>query len=164
VFKTGTNEIHGSMFEFVANSALDANNFFNNRAGIPLADFTRHQYAAPSADRFCATKLFFFGGFEGLRQSAGGLDHDGSTAPTSGRFLANLPRLRQRLPENRDLRSVRADFRQRWFRPGAFANNVIPASALDPVGRRVASNYPLPTSKGGLFSATTSHRAIRPRR
>src|SRR5207302_3091122 len=44
VFKTGTNEIHGSMFEFVRNSALDANNFFNNRAGIPLADFSRHQY------------------------------------------------------------------------------------------------------------------------
>ena len=46
VTKSGTNDVHGSLFEFLRNDKLDANNFFNNRngidkAGIPAASIRR---------------------------------------------------------------------------------------------------------------------------
>ena len=42
--KSGTNAMHGSVFEFLRNDAFDANNFFNNRAGRPKPDFSQHQF------------------------------------------------------------------------------------------------------------------------
>ena len=46
VTKSGTNELHGGIFEFLRNSKLDANNFFANSAGLPLASFKRNQFGA----------------------------------------------------------------------------------------------------------------------
>src|SRR5260370_739676 len=46
VTKSGTNDLHGSVFEFLRNSFFDANNFFANRAGRPLASFKRNQLRA----------------------------------------------------------------------------------------------------------------------
>ncbi|MEJ7615558.1 MAG: hypothetical protein WKF30_00975 [Pyrinomonadaceae bacterium] len=42
--KQGTNEWHGTLFEFLRNSKLDANNFFANRAGRELGAFQRNQF------------------------------------------------------------------------------------------------------------------------
>src|SRR4051812_17600411 len=67
IFKSGTNQLHGSFFEFLRNSSLDANNFFNNRAGLPLASFSRHQYGGTFGGPFIRDKLFYFASFEGLR-------------------------------------------------------------------------------------------------
>ena len=44
ITKSGTRSFHGDAFEFYRNSALDANLFFNNRAGRPIPDFSRNQY------------------------------------------------------------------------------------------------------------------------
>ena len=46
VTKSGTNQIHGSLFEFLRNRAFDANDYFNNRLGIPRLDLKRNQYGA----------------------------------------------------------------------------------------------------------------------
>src|SRR5687768_2229411 len=44
VFKSGTNNFHGSAYDFLRNSVLDANNFFSNARGVPLASFKRNQF------------------------------------------------------------------------------------------------------------------------
>ena len=46
VSKSGTNAIHGNIFEYPAQQQLDANNFFANSAGLPLASFKRNQFGA----------------------------------------------------------------------------------------------------------------------
>ena len=46
VSKSGSNAIHGSVYEFLRNNALDANNFFNNRAGIPIPVYKQHDFGA----------------------------------------------------------------------------------------------------------------------
>ncbi len=75
VYKSGTNEVHGSAFEFLRNSKLDANNFFANRADIPLGSFKRNQFGATLGGPIYIPKLydgrnksFFFFAYEGLRQ------------------------------------------------------------------------------------------------
>src|SRR5581483_10327743 len=44
VYKSGTNTLHGSAFEYLRNSVLDANNFFSNANGVPLGSFKRNQF------------------------------------------------------------------------------------------------------------------------
>ena len=46
VSKSGTNAFHGSAYEFLRNNALDANNFFNNRAGIAIPVYKQHDFGA----------------------------------------------------------------------------------------------------------------------
>jgi hypothetical protein len=49
--KSGGNRVHGSLFEFARHDSLDANNFFNNRAGRPKPPTSSTSSAAPSAAR-----------------------------------------------------------------------------------------------------------------
>ncbi|MCL5743082.1 MAG: carboxypeptidase-like regulatory domain-containing protein [Acidobacteria bacterium] len=66
--KSGTNQFHGTAYEFLRNSKLDANNFFSNRSGIPLASFKRNQFGAGIGGPILKDKAFFFFNYEGLRQ------------------------------------------------------------------------------------------------
>src|SRR5437899_1588615 len=49
VYKSGTNQAHGSAYEFLRNSIFDANNFFENRRGNPLASFKRSQFGGTAS-------------------------------------------------------------------------------------------------------------------
>jgi hypothetical protein len=75
VYKSGANNFHGSLFEFLRNSKLDANNFFNNRAGIPLGSFKRNQFGAMVNGPIVRNKTFFLGSYEGLRERTPGQHH-----------------------------------------------------------------------------------------
>ena len=44
--KSGTNSFHGDVWEYLRNSSLDANTYFNNRNGVPRGHFTQNQYGA----------------------------------------------------------------------------------------------------------------------
>src|SRR5438034_107391 len=69
VTKAGSNEFSGSAYEFHRNSALDANSFFANRAGLPKPDFRRHQFGGVVGGPIRKDRTFFFAAFEGLRQN-----------------------------------------------------------------------------------------------
>jgi len=67
ITKSGTNELHGSAYEFLRNSAVDAKNFFDP-AG-PIAPFRRNQFGGSLGGPIQKDKMFIFGDYEGLRQS-----------------------------------------------------------------------------------------------
>jgi CheY-like chemotaxis protein len=69
--KSGTNDLHGSVFEFLRNNALDANNFFNNRAGRSLPAFRQNQFGGTAGGPLVRNKLFLFGSYQGTRISQG---------------------------------------------------------------------------------------------
>jgi len=64
ITKSGTNSLHGTAFEFIRNSQLDARNFFD----ITLPPFRRNQFGASLGGPIKKDKLFFFGNYEGVRQ------------------------------------------------------------------------------------------------
>ncbi|MBX7222042.1 MAG: TonB-dependent receptor [Blastocatellia bacterium] len=68
VTPTGTNEFHGSAFEFHRNSALGANDFFNNLQGVAKPQLIRNQFGGTLSGPIIKNKLFFFGVYEGFRQ------------------------------------------------------------------------------------------------
>ena len=69
VTKSGTNILHGSLFEFHRNSDFDAKNYFD--VGDQPAEFLRNQFGAVLGGPVIKNKLFFFGSYEGLREDLG---------------------------------------------------------------------------------------------
>ena len=69
VTKSGTNALHGSLFEFLRNDNLDAANFFDNSFGTPKPEFRRNQFGAAVGGPIVRDRTFFFGSFEALREA-----------------------------------------------------------------------------------------------
>ncbi|HYL98439.1 MAG TPA: carboxypeptidase-like regulatory domain-containing protein [Blastocatellia bacterium] len=70
VSRSGTNDWHGSAFEFLRNSVFDAKNFFDV-ASEPIPSFRRNQFGGTLGGPLKKDKLFVFVNYEGLRQSLG---------------------------------------------------------------------------------------------
>ena len=68
VTASGTNQLHGSAFEFIRNSALDARNYFD-QSDIPI--FQRNQFGGSLGGPLVKNKLLLFGNYEGFRQNLG---------------------------------------------------------------------------------------------
>ena len=131
--KSGTNSLHGSGFEFMRNDALDANNFFNNRAGRAKPDFKQNQFGGTVGGPVFKNKTFFFGSYQGHRET------QGQTA------LSTVPTLAMRGGDFSELtRPI--------FDPttGAqFSGNVIPSGRFDPVAVQILRQlYPEPNTAG----------------
>jgi hypothetical protein len=71
VSKSGTNAFHGDAYEFLRNSALDSNDFFDVGAGNPKPTFRRNQFGGSLGGPIIKDKTFFFVDYEGLRQTLG---------------------------------------------------------------------------------------------
>src|SRR5216684_3316469 len=94
--KSGTNEWHGSAYEFLRNKVLNANQFFANKAGIPRSPFTQNQYGATIGGAPLKDKLFAFFSWEkfSLRQGQVFTTTVPTLAERSGDFsAAGLPRI-----------------------------------------------------------------------
>ena len=70
ITRSGTNSFHGSVYEFLRNSALDAKNFFE-AADTAKAPFKRNQFGGAIGGPIFKNKTFFFADYEGIRQSKG---------------------------------------------------------------------------------------------
>src|SRR5437016_7219820 len=66
VTSSGTNQLHGTLFEYLRNSALDARNFFDQTIGAP--PFKRNQFGGALGGPLKKDKMFLFGNYEGFRQ------------------------------------------------------------------------------------------------
>jgi hypothetical protein len=66
ITRSGTNALHGSAYEFLRNSVLDARNFFDTTQSPP--QFRRNQFGADAGGPIIKSKLFVFGDYEGIRQ------------------------------------------------------------------------------------------------
>jgi len=69
--KSGSNELHGSGYEFLRNSDLDANNFFNNANGVSRTPSRNNFFGGTLGGPIRKDRTFFFVSFEGLRQRVG---------------------------------------------------------------------------------------------
>jgi Carboxypeptidase regulatory-like domain/TonB dependent receptor/TonB-dependent Receptor Plug Domain len=71
VSKGGTNQFHGDVFEYFRNSALDANDFFSNQHGVPIAPLRKNQFGGAFGGPIKKDRTFFYAVYEGLRQVKG---------------------------------------------------------------------------------------------
>src|SRR3989442_13853745 len=73
--KSGTNAIHGALFEFLRNSEMDAKNYFD-RCNLPIPAFKRNQFGATATGPVIRNRMFWRVSYEDLR--------DGQTLPSTG--------------------------------------------------------------------------------
>jgi Carboxypeptidase regulatory-like domain/TonB dependent receptor len=153
VMKSGTNTLHGSAYEFLRNSAMDANDFFNNRQGIPLGALRRNQFGFTLGGPVILPKIykgrdktFFFVDYEGFRETQ--LAPASFTVPTllerqgdfSRTVTANGSLIR--IYDPTAVRTVNGALVRDPF-PG----NVIPAARISPVSRALSQYYPAPNNR-----------------
>ncbi len=148
VYKTGTNQIHGSAFEFLRNSVLDSNNFFANRLGVKLGSFKRSQFGGTLSGPIKRDKLFFLVAFEGLRQRS--YSSTTTSVPTDlerqGNFAQSLASNGQQI-RIFDPFTTRANPAGGFIRD-QFPGNLIPASRMDPVALNIMKYYPRANTEG----------------
>jgi hypothetical protein len=132
VTKSGTNGLHGSFFEYVRNSALNARNFF----AATDDGLKRNQYGLGVGGPIIKNRTFFFFSWQGtqLRQRP----------PTS---TAVVPTAAQRQGDFSSLTTQLVNPATKQPIPG----NIIPQSDLDPVAQNILKTIPLPTAAGGLL-------------
>jgi len=68
VTKSGSNDFHGSVFDFVRNTDFDANEYFNIPAGLPRNNLKRNQFGGTFGGPIVKNRLFFFTAYQGQRQ------------------------------------------------------------------------------------------------
>jgi hypothetical protein len=124
--KSGSNETHGTGYYFNRNSALAARGWTNNLQNVPKNNLKWDQYGGTVGGPIKKNKLFYFGAYEGFRQNF------------ADTFLTTVPSAAQRRGEFGALNIV--DPATTPASP--FPGNVIPASRVDALARKVIDLYP----------------------
>lgn len=139
--KSGTNGLHGSLYEFLRNDKLDANNFFNNRSGVERPAFRRNEFGGTVGGPIRKDRTFFFADYQGIRVRQ----------PLS--TISTIPTLAQRnMVTTGDFSGLGATI----YDPQTVVNNVrspfagnrIPLSRIDPAARALVGLLPEPTLPG----------------
>jgi hypothetical protein len=165
IYKSGTNDLHGSLFEFLRNSKLDANNFFANSNNIKLASFKRNQFGASVGGPVYIPKLydgrnrtFFHFTYEGLRQRSA--TNILNTVPTELQRNGDFSQLRNNAGNPITIFDPTTTVQSgNAFTRTAYPGNRIPASQIDPVARNAMRFYPLPNSPGNANSGINNYAA-----
>lgn len=128
ILNSGSNDFHGSLFEFHRNAAWDARNFFAP-ASESKPKYIRNQFGGSIGGPIVRDRTFFFADYEGTRS------REGITR------ISNVPTAAER----------QGDFSQSLFGVPTnpftgqpFDDGVIPSFFINPVGRAIAALYPLP--------------------
>ncbi len=149
ITKSGTNQLHGVLYEFLQNEKLNANEFFRNTTGTPRAVTRRNQYGYAVGGPIKKNTLFFFTDWEELKHtrasnlflrvpSATELAGDfGNLYTTSGVPVQIYNPFSTTTVQGRVVRQP-------------FAGNQIPLSMIDPFATKLMSYYPKPNNAGLL--------------
>jgi len=128
ILNSGSNLLHGSLFEFHRNAALDARNFFAP-ASESKPKYLRNQFGGSLGGPISRNRTFFFADYEGTRS------REGITRVT------NVPTAQERAGN---------------FSQSLFGSGIIPDFSINPVGRAIAALYPLPNRNVPLQNFVSS--------
>ena len=163
--KSGTNQLHGALFEFLQNDKLNANRWENNRNLTPRQPYHQNQFGATLGGPIKKNQTFIFGDYQGTRIAA----------PSGQGATFTIPSLAQRTGDFSNLlggqigtdasgRAILAgqiydpasqrcitdcsnpDPSKRGYTRDPFQGNIIPASRIDPVAQKLVNLFPTPTS------------------
>jgi hypothetical protein len=150
ISRSGQNDYHGSAFEYLQNTALNANNFFNNASGTPLAPVHQNQFGAALGGRIIRDKLFFFANYEGFIQHLS--NSQIITSPTAlqrvGNFSQTDAQNGQEIVIYDPLTSTPNPASAGAYTRTPFPGNIIPAGRISQFAQEFFSLYPLPNLPG----------------
>jgi hypothetical protein len=156
VTKSGTNSLHGELFEFLKNDKLRANDWAANKAGLARVPFKQSTFGFEFDGPVYLPKIFdgrnrmfFMISLEGLREhNPGG---QVTTLPTAEQLQGDFSGLRNsagQLVTIYDPTTTALGADGKTYTRAPFAGNRIPANRINPIAAKVASFYPKPTGAG----------------
>jgi len=158
VTKSGTNQIHGSAFEFVRNSDFDANAYFNIQEGLPRNDLKRHQFGGTLGGPISIPHLlegkdrfFFFVAYQGQRQTQGEVESQVTTY-TPAELGGDFSQAASGSPDPNVAAFLQAN---PYFQsnPALAAQAIIDPTKFDQAAINYIKLGLIPTSTGGLVSS-----------
>ncbi len=172
VTKSGSNEIHGDVFEFLRNTSLDARNYFSPTRGA----YDQNQFGGTLGGAIQKNKMFFFADYQGTRLTQGVstgqipvpslADRSGNlqdlasslTGTVTGQYWANLLSGELGYPVSPG---------ERYYAPGCtnpsqcvFPNAVIPMSAWSAPAKNLLQYVPLPDIGANVFSTSAYNQTL----
>jgi outer membrane receptor protein involved in Fe transport len=179
VTRSGTNEFHGTAYDYLRNDVLNANTFFGNRAGTQRPPFRFNQFGATLGGPIDfpekifgpmtyngKNRSFFFGSYEGVRFSQGGT------------YIGTVPTLLQRAGDFSQTRNAAGNVIPIYdpattranpnvagqFLRDPFAGNVIPRNRFNPVFLKMLDFIPPPNAAGNANTAAGNYVVSRANR
>jgi hypothetical protein len=135
--KSGTNQFHGSGFEFLRNDKFDANDLFNNKFGRTKPAFRQNQFGGTVGGPIRHDRTFFF------------MDYQGWRVRNAQTYLSSVPTALMRNGDFSELNRIIYD----PLSQTAFPNNRIPTSRINPVSKNIIDQlYPLSNVAGQVAS------------
>jgi len=173
ITKSGTNQFHGSAFDFLRNTALDARNYFSPTRGA----FRQNQFGGTFGGPIHRDKIFFFADYQGTRQTQG-IDTGNISVPSNADRAGNLSDQGANLvgavggPYFANLLSQRLGYTvvsgESYYAPGCttsaqcvFPNAVIPQSAWSTPAQRMLQYIPAPNTASGTFATSSFNQTVR---
>jgi Carboxypeptidase regulatory-like domain/TonB dependent receptor-like, beta-barrel/TonB-dependent Receptor Plug Domain len=180
--KSGSNMLHGTVFEYLRNDAFDARNFFVRKVPLaggglqkdPKPPLDRHQFGGAVGGALVIpgvydghSRTFFFSDYAGLKEKRGQVfvntvptaqtrvgDFSDFRDPNGNLIVIYDPLTTRPNPDFDSSKPVSATNPQ--FLRDPFSGNIIPQNRINPVGRNVASIYPLPNGAGNFNNYTST--------
>ncbi|HEY4425020.1 MAG TPA: carboxypeptidase regulatory-like domain-containing protein [Pyrinomonadaceae bacterium] len=164
ITKGGSNDFHGSAFEFFRNDSLNANNFFLNRAGQPKPKLNYNNYGGNFSGPIVKNRVFFFWSEEWRRERRGAVlsAHVPTAAEKTGDFSGALsgPLPRDPATCRQEPDPAPGDPTRTKLVCDPFPNNRIPTNRLSPAGLAYVKLFPNPTGPGVSDWATSQLQPI----
>lgn len=147
--KSGTNQLHGTAYEFLRNSALDAKNFFDSPAN-PIPPFKLNQFGFSVGGPAFVPKIY-----DGRNRTFFFFDYQGTRQRTGRTFLATVPPLAWRNGDFSGFRPIYDPDSTAFDAQGnatrqPFANNRIPQNRWNPIAKKLIDLFPAPNVAGSV--------------
>jgi Carboxypeptidase regulatory-like domain/TonB dependent receptor len=150
--KSGTNSIHGAVWEFFRNDKLDAADWFENNAGIKKGELRLNQFGASIGGPILKNKIFFFGDYEGLRRVQGTVQT--GSVPTVAEVSSGFTNLSDMITTG-----TQTDNLSRTIPKGAILDpattRLVTSGAVDPVSGFIATSTGYVRDPFGTCGAAT---------
>ena len=167
--KSGTNQLHGTLFEYLQNDKLNANRWENNRSNVKRGPFKQNQFGAAVGGPLIKNRTFWFADYQGteIRSTGGSVPGLGTSAffsiPNAGMRNGDFSHLLGAAIPNSLGVAAREGMiydpatqsTQNYPSGGSgfsrqpFANNQIPPSRFDPAAKKMMDTFPLPNVNVG---------------
>ncbi len=167
--KGGTNQLHGSMWEWIRNSIFDTKTLFQNRAGVNKPHYTDNRYGISGGG-----PIYIPGVYNGKNKSFWQFTFEGNKFgdPAVGAITATVPRAAWKNGDLSDLLKLGSSYQvydpstiatapNGRFSRQPFPGNIIPQSRIDPIASKILAMYALPNQAGGADGSNNYFNAGR---
>nr|MDQ3009513.1 TonB-dependent receptor [Acidobacteriota bacterium] len=149
VTKSGTNALHGSLFEFLRNDVLNANRWVPGQSLLQKDPLKRNQFGGSFGGPMIKDRTFYFGSYSGLRQRQTNFANTAQPPTAAERNGVFTGRIRD--PQKTG-NCTATD------QTACFPNNTIPIARFDSAAKQILDKYiPLPNLANGLYEVQDPH-------